>query len=102
MNGEIEIYKYDYKGWGEKTDKNNIGIIDHSLGTKLATLKSIANGTSVSVDLTDQINSYGEEFSIALKVSDPSDRVYFYSKEKGITGRGIVTDAIVWPHLSFQ
>jgi len=102
LNGEIEIYKYDYKGWGEKRDKNNIGIIDHSLGTKLATLTSLENGTAVSVDLTDQIYSYGEEFSIALKVSDPSDKVYFYSKEKGITGRGIVTNVIVWPYLSFQ
>jgi len=102
LNGEIEIYKYDYKGWGEKTDKKNIGIIDQSLGTKLATLTSLENGTAVSVDLTDQIYSYGEEFSIALKVSDPSDKVYFYSKEKGITGRGIVTNAIVWPYLSFQ
>jgi len=102
LNGEIEIYKYDYKGWGEKRDKNNIGIIDHSLGTKLATLTSLANGTPVSVDLTDQIKSYGEEFSIALKVSDPSDEVYFYSKEKGMTGRGIVPNTIVWPYLSFQ
>ena len=102
LNGEIEIYKYDYKGWGEKTDKNNIGIIDHSLGTKLATLTSLQNGTAVSVDLTDQIYSYGEEFSIALKVSDSSDKVYFYSKEKGITGKGIVPNTIVWPYLSFQ
>ena len=97
LNGEIEIYKYDYKGWGEKPDKNNIGIIDHSLGTKLATLTSLANGTAVSVDLTDKITSYGKEFSIALKVSDPSDEVYFYSKE-----RGIVPNTIVWPYLSFQ
>jgi len=102
LNGEIEIYKYDYKGWGEKTDKKNIGIIDHSLGTKLATLTSLYDGIAVSVDLTDQIYSYGEEFSIALKVSDPSDKVYFYSKEKGITGRGIVPNTIVWPSLSFQ
>ena len=102
LNGEIEVYKYDYKGWGEKTDKNNIGIIDHSLGTKLATLTSLQNGTAVSVDLTDQIYSYGEEFSIALKVSDSSDKVYFYSKEKGITGKGIVPNTIVWPYLSFQ
>ena len=60
------------------------------------------NGTAVSVDLTNQINSYGEEFSIALKASDPSDKVYFYSKEKGITGREIVPNTIVWPYLSFQ
>ena len=102
LNGEIEIYKYDYKGWGEKPDKNNIGIIDHSLGTKLATITSLANGTAVSVDLTDKITSYGKEFSIALKVSDPSDEVYFYSKEISATGRGIVPNTIVWPYLSFQ
>jgi len=101
LNGEIEIYKYDYKGWGEKPDKNNIGIIDHSLGTKLATLTSLANGTPVSVDLTDKITSYGEEFSIALKVSDPSDEVYFYSKERSAK-RGIIPNTITWPYLSFQ
>ena len=99
LNGEIEIYKYDYKGWGEKRDKNNIGIINHSLGTKLATLTStsLANGVPVSVDLTDKINSYGEEFSIALKVSDPSDEVYFYSKEIGG-----YNNANIWPHISFE
>jgi len=101
LNGEIEIYKYDYKGWGEKRDKNNIGIIDHSLGTKLATLTSLANGTPVSVDLTDKITSYGKEFSIALKVSDPSDEVYFYSKERSAK-RGIIPNTIIWPYLSFQ
>ncbi len=112
LNGEIEIYKYDYKGWGEKTDKKNIGIIDQSLGTKLATLTSLENGTAVSVDLTDQIYSYGEEFSIALKVSDPSDKVYFYSKEKLLTdgkhsygvnyGKGYAPQKNVWPNISFQ
>ena len=101
LNGEIEIYKYDYKGWGEKPDKNNIGIIAHSLGTKLATITSLANGTAVSVDLTDKITSYGEEFSIALKVSDPSDEVYFYSKERSAK-RGIIPNTITWPYLSFQ
>jgi hypothetical protein len=101
LNGEIEIYKYDYKGWGEKRDKNNIGIIDHSLGTKLATLTSLANETPVSVDLTDKITSYGKEFSIALKVSDPSDEVYFYSKERSAK-RGIIPNTIIWPYLSFQ
>ena len=99
LNGEIEIYKYDYKGWGEKRDKNNIGIINHSLGTKLAALTSLANGTPVSVDLTDKITSYGEEFSIALKVSDPSDEVYFYSKESGGGGKD---KAKIRPHISFE
>ncbi len=99
LNGEIEIYKYDYKGWGEKRDKNNIGIINHSLGTKLATLTSLANGTPVSVDLTDKITSYGEEFSIALKVSDPSDEVYFYSKNGSGSGKD---KAKIRPHISFE
>jgi hypothetical protein len=55
----------------------------------------------VSVDLTDKITSYGKEFSIALKVSDPSDEVYFYSKERSAK-RGIIPNTIIWPYLSFQ
>ena len=84
-------------GWGENPDNKNIGIIDHSLGATIATLTSQANGTTVwdngtaqsmdngtilSIDLTDKITSYGEEYSIALKVLDPLDEVTFYSKEK--------------------
>ena len=86
LNGGIEIYKFDYKNWGEKPDKNNIGIIDHSLGTKITTLTSLDNQTKL--DLTDQIKTYGEEFSIALKVSQPTDNVSFYSKEKPLTDGG--------------
>ena len=102
LNGGIEIYKFDYKNWGEKPDKNNIGIIDHSLGTKITTLTSLDNQTTV--DLTDQINIYGEEFSIALKVSDPSDKVSFYSKEKQLTDGvgGFAPQKSVWPNISFK
>ena len=104
LNGGIGIYKYDYKGWGEKSDKNNIGIIDHSLGEKLTTLTSLSEEKAVSVDLTEHIKSYGEEFSIALKVLDPSDEVTFYSKEKRSKdkGGGYSHKKSVWPNLTFN
>jgi len=117
LNGGISIQEYGQTGWGESPNNKNIGINDNSLGATLATLTpqangtivwdngtavSLDNGTILSIDLTDKITSYGEEFSIALKVSDPSDEVYFYSKEKGATGRGIVPNTIIWPYLSFQ
>jgi len=117
LSGGIAIHEYGQTGWGENPDNKNIGIIDHTLGATIATLtpldngtivwdngtaQSLDNGTILSVDLTDKITSYGKEFSIALKVSDPSDEVYFYSKERGATGRGIVPNTIVWPYLSFQ
>jgi len=65
-------------------------------------LTSLDNQTTV--DLTDQIKSYGEEFSIALKVSDPSDSVSFYSKEKLLTDgrRGYAPQTSVWPNISFE
>jgi hypothetical protein len=102
LNGGIEIYKFDNKNWGEKPDKNNIGIIDHSLGTKITTLTSLDNQTTV--DLTDHITSYGEEYSIAIKVSDSSDSVSFYSKEKQLTDGvgGFAPQKSVWPNISFK
>ena len=102
LNGGIEIYKFDNKNWGEKPDKNNIGIIDHSLGTKITTLTSLDNQTTV--DLTDHITSYGEEYSIAIKVSDSSDSVSFYSKEKQLTDGvgGFAPQKSVWPNISFE
>ena len=102
LNGGIEIYKFDYKNWGEKPDKNNIGIIDQSLGTKITTLTSLDNQTKL--DLTDQIKTYGEEFSIALKVSQPTDNVSFYSKEKQLTDGvgGYAPQMSIWPSISFK
>ena len=102
LNGGIEIYKFYYKNWGEKPDKNNIGIIDHSLGTKITTLTSLDNQTKL--DLTDQIKTYGEEFSIALKASQPTDNVSFYSKEKQLTDGvgGFAPQMSIWPSISFK
>jgi len=119
LNGGIAFHKYDQLGWGENPDNKNIGIIDHSLGATIATLTSQANGTTVwdngtaqsldngtilSIDLTDKITSYGEEFSIALKVLDPLDEVTFYSKEKRSIdkGGGYSHKKSVWPNLTFN
>ena len=75
LDGGIAIHQYGQTGWGENPDNKNIGIIDHSLVATIATLTSQANGTTVwdngtavsldngttlSVDLTDKITSYGE------------------------------------------
>ena len=84
LNGGIEFLEYGQTGWGENPDNKNIGIIDHTLGSTIATLTpldngtivwdngtavSLNNGTILSVDLTDKITSYGEEYSIALRLS---------------------------------
>ena len=56
------------------------------------------------LDLTDQIKTYGEEFSIALKVSQPTDDVSFYSKEKQLTDGvgGYAPQMSIWPSISFK
>ena len=102
LNGGIEIYKFDNKNWGEKPDKNNIGIIDHSLGTKITTLTSLDNQTTV--DLTDHITSYGEEYSIAIRALGTTDNATFFSKEKQLidNGRGFAPQMSVWPNISFK
>jgi len=123
----MSIQEYGQTGWGESPDNKNIGIIDHSLGATIATLTSLDNGTTVwdngtavsmdngttlSVDLTDKITSYGEEYSIALRVLETTDQVTFYSKEKLLTdgkhpygvnyGKGYAPQKNVWPNISFQ
>ena len=123
LNGGIAIHKYDQTGWGENQDNKNIGIIDHSLGATLATLTYLDNGTTVwdngtavtvdngtilSIDLTDKITSYGEEYSIALRVLETTDKVIFASKEKIMTalyfqrGDAFAPHKSVWPSISFQ
>jgi len=127
LDGGIAIHKYDQLGWGESPDNKNIGIIDHSLGATIATLTPLDNGTIVwdngtavsldsgtklSVDLTDKITSYGEEYSIAIRVLETTDKVSFFSKEKLLTdgkhsngvnyGKGYAPQKNVWPNISFQ
>jgi len=117
LNGGIAIYEYGQTGWGENPDNKNIGIIDHTLGATIATLTSQANGTTVwdngtaqsldngtilSIDLTDKITSYGEEYSIALRVLETTDKVIFFSKEKKMIDHGFSPQMKLWPNLSFK
>ncbi|MDP6654986.1 MAG: hypothetical protein QGH79_02935 [SAR324 cluster bacterium] len=117
LNSGISIHKYDQTGWGESTNSKNIGIIDHSLGATLATLTpqangtivwdngtavSMDNGTTLSIDLTDKITSYGEEYSIGIRALGTEDKVTFFSKEKKLTGGGFGPQMSVWPNISFK
>jgi len=127
LNSGISIQEYGQTGWGESPNSKNIGIIDHSLGATLATLTpqangtivwdngtavSLDNGTILSVDLTDKITSYGEEYSIAIRALGTTDKVKFFSKEKQLTdGRdpsqdislgGFAPQMSVWPNISFK
>jgi hypothetical protein len=119
LNGGIAIHEYGQTGWGESQNNKNIGIIDHSLGATIATLTSLDNGTTVwdngtavsldngtalSVDLTDKITSYGEEYSIAIRVLETTDKVTFFSKEKRSIdkGGGYSHKKSVWPNLTFN
>jgi len=131
LNSGISIHKYGQTGWGESPNSKNIGVIDHSLGATLATLTpqangtivwdngtavSVDNGTILSVDLTDKITSYGEEYSIAIRALGTTDKVKFFSKEKqltdgasvrystehGIYYGGYTPQMSVWPNISFK
>ena len=119
LDGGIAIHEYGQTGWGESPNSKNIGIIDHSLGSTLATLTpldngtivwdngtavSMDNGTALSVDLTDKITSYGEEYSIAIRALETTDKVTFFSKEKQLTDGvgGFAPHKSVWPSISFQ
>ena len=93
--------------------------IDHSLGATLATLtpqangtiewdngtaQSLDNGTILSIDLTDKITSYGEEYSIAIRALGTTDKVTFFSKEKQLTdgSGGFAPQISVWPNIFFK
>ena len=84
LDGQIMLYKFNYVGWGENLDTNNIGLLDHSLLTPLKTISTIDPSSSLSVEITDYINATGE-MSFALGVLDPNDQLSFYSKEKMVT-----------------
>jgi len=126
LNGGIEFLEYGQTGWGENQDNKNIGIIDHTLGSTIAKLTALAdgttewdngtaqsldNGTTLSIDLTDKITSYGGEYSVAIRVLETTDKVTFFSKEKRLTygnsdgvkyGKGYAPQKNVWPNISFE
>ena len=117
LNGGIAIHEYGQTGWGESPNSKNIGIIDHTLGATIATLTSLDNGTTVwdngtaqsldngttlSIDLTDKITSYGEEYSVAIRVLETTDKVTFFSKEKKMIDYSFSPQMKLWPNLSFK
>ncbi len=71
---------------------------------------SMDNGTALSVDLTDKITSYGEEYSIAIRALETTDKVTFFSKEKrsidkfNSGGENIAYNhkKSVWPNITFK
>ena len=108
LTGGIAVHKYDRMGWGEKMDNNNIGTVDHSLGTQVATLSSLVADTAISLDLSSIINSTGEQ-SLALRAIDPTDNVSFYSREKlyccdykNSYTVDYAPQKDVWPSISFK
>ena len=119
LDGGISIQEYGQTGWGESPNSKNIGIIDHTLGATIATLTSLDNGTTVwdngtaqsmdngtilSIDLTDKITSYGEEYSIGIRALGTEDKVTIFSKEKTLTNGvgGYAPQVSVWPNISFK
>ena len=112
------LYKYNYQGWGENLNTDNIGLLDHSLLTPLKSITMIDSSSSLSEDITEYIDSTGE-ISFVLSVSDPNDQLSFYSKEKMVTdgvdiyveagdllgpsgnGSGYAPQGDVWPSISF-
>jgi len=119
LDGGIVLYKYNYQGWGEKFNENNLGVIDHSLLTTLETISSLESGSELSIDVSEYIDSAGE-YSFALGPLIETDEVSFYSKEKLVTdgidiyvesgdllspsgnGSGYAPQIEVWPSLSFE
>ena len=119
LDGGIVLYKYNYQGWGEKFNENNLGVIDHSLLTTLETISSLESGSELSIDVSEYIDSAGE-YSFALGPLTETDEVSFYSKEKFVTdgidiyvspgdllgpsgnGSGYAPMIEVWPSLSFE
>ncbi len=119
LDGGIVLYKYNYQGWGEKFNDNNLGSIDRTLLTTLDTISSLESGSQLSIDVSEHIDSAGE-YSFALGALTETDQVSFYSKEKFVTdgvdivvspgdllgpsgnGSGYAPMIEVWPSLSFE
>jgi isopentenyl phosphate kinase len=64
----------------------------------------LEESSTSSIDLTDKITSYGEEYSIAIRALGTTDNATFFSKEKQLidNGRGFAPQMSVWPNISFK
>jgi hypothetical protein len=112
LKNGIVLYKYNYKGWNEKLDSNNIGLAAKNNLIPIDTLKIIAENEKVSVDIAAYIDSVGEH-SFALGAVSEDDSVYFYSRDKLVLNgefngkvefhnSGFATRQSAWPSISFS
>ena len=112
LKNGIVLYKYNYKGWNEKLDSNNIGLVAKNNLIPIDTLKIIAENEKVSVDIATYIDSVGEH-SFALGAVSEDDSVYFYSRDKLVLNgefngkvefhnSGFATWQSAWPSISFS
>ena len=112
LKNGIVLYKYNYKGWNEKLDSNNIGLAAKNNLIPIDTLKIIAENEKVSVDIAAYIDSVGEH-SFALGAVSEDDSVYFYSRDKLVLNgefngkvefhnSGFATWQSAWPSISFS
>ena len=111
LKNGIALYKYNYKGWNEKLDSTNIGLVDKSNLILIDTLIAISENEKISVDVGAYIDSIGEH-SFALGAVSENDSVYFFSREKLVLNgefngkvefhnSGFATMQSVLPNISF-
>ena len=77
----IVLYKYNYKGWNERFDGSNIGVVDKTDLTPIDTFLNISANEKISIDVAAYIDSIGEH-SFALSGLSRDDSVYFFSRDK--------------------
>ena len=108
----IVLYKYNYKGWNERFDGSNIGVVDKTDLTPIDTFLNISANEKISIDVAAYIDSIGEH-SFALSGLSRDDSVYFFSRDKLILNgdfdnsiekhnSGYATLHSVWPSISFS
>ena len=104
QNDGIIFYQYNFQGWSEKFDDNNLGLIEYDLLVPIDTLYNLTEENPVSINLSDIINDTGE-YSFALGVIDTMDNITFHSKESVFENSGDVGGFIpnysVWPKIKF-
>ncbi|MEC9448438.1 MAG: LamG-like jellyroll fold domain-containing protein [Candidatus Neomarinimicrobiota bacterium] len=108
----IVLYKYNFKGWNERFDGSNIGVVDKTDLTPIDTFLNISANEKISIDVAAYIDSIGEH-SFALSGLSRDDSVYFFSRDKLVLNgdfdrsvedhnSGYATQVGVWPSISFS
>ena len=52
----IVLYKYNYKGWNERFDGSNIGVVDKTDLTPIDTFLNISANEKISIDVAAYID----------------------------------------------